>query len=126
MACRHEIPTHLAVEDRVVLGLTMRQVMLVLLGSTCSYAVWEQWPEAMVGLRLVLPAVGLLLTLGLVFLHPAGRPMEDWLVVLLRFAVLPKQRVWRPSTSETTVPRETAGWVGYTPQVTWKGEVPHG
>ena len=38
----HEVPTHLNVEDKVVLGLSVRQFLYMLVGSSASYTLWEQ------------------------------------------------------------------------------------
>ena len=38
---RHEIPTHLDVEDRLVLGLTIRQILYLLIGGGLGYSLWE-------------------------------------------------------------------------------------
>ena len=38
----HEVPTHLNVEDKLLLGLTARQFLYLLVGSSASYALWGQ------------------------------------------------------------------------------------
>src|SRR5438132_14391804 len=38
----HEVPTHLNVEDKVVFGLSVRQFLYMLVGSSASYTPWEQ------------------------------------------------------------------------------------
>ena len=92
---RHEIPTHLNVEDKAFAGLTMRQLMTAAIGLALAYGAASEppWPMA---LRLV--AAGLVLAaVALVALwRPAGRPLEDWGFVLLRFWALPRVAVWSP------------------------------
>lgn len=107
---QHEIPTHLQVEDRV-LGLSMRQVLGLVAGAVLSDQLWEQWPDTPTGLRLALAATGVALTLVAAFVRPAGRGLEDWLFVALRFAAVPKQRVWRPSPNDTETADDGAGWL---------------
>lgn len=93
---RHEIPTHLAVEDRAFLGLTMRQLMTAAIGLALAYG-------ALTGLPLPSPIQGIaagLVTLiaGLLTVwQPAGRPLEVWVFILLRYCVTPRVAVWRPS-----------------------------
>ena len=41
MATRHEIPTHLAVEDRLLAGLTMPQLLVLLVGGCAGYVAWQ-------------------------------------------------------------------------------------
>jgi PrgI family protein len=92
---RHEIPTHLGTEDTILLGMTMRQVLLLALGATFGYGFWlrlahlallVRWPCA------ILPAV---LALAFALICPAGRPLESWLAAMIRYACLPKTCVWR-------------------------------
>ncbi|MDP2950545.1 MAG: PrgI family protein [Chloroflexota bacterium] len=91
---RHEIPTHLNVEDKAFAGLTMRQLMTAAIGLALAYGAASEPPWPM-PLRLV--AAGLVLAvIALVALwRPAGRPLEDWGFVLLRFWALPRVAVWR-------------------------------
>jgi len=92
---RHEIPTHLNVEDKAFAGLTMRQLMTAAIGLALAYGAASEPPWPM-PLRLV--AAGLVLAaVALVALwRPAGRPLEDWGFVLLRFWALPRVAVWCP------------------------------
>ena len=46
---RHEIPTHLDVEDRAFYGLTARQVMWLTVGCAGGYGLWAQWPDLPAG-----------------------------------------------------------------------------
>ena len=39
---QHEIPTHLDVEDRAILGLTMRQLMTAAVGAALAYSAASQ------------------------------------------------------------------------------------
>ena len=38
---RHEIPTHLNVEDRALFGLSVRQLALLLAGCAAAYAAYD-------------------------------------------------------------------------------------
>lgn len=106
---RQEIPTHLEVEDRILFGLTLRQGILVLVGLSIGYSLYAQlgnlpWPDGGAGdwghpplaLRVVVALLPALLTLAVAVVQPVGRPLEEWLVALARYAMLPKQYTWRP------------------------------
>jgi hypothetical protein len=92
----HEVPTHLDVEDKVLFGLTVRQFLYLLVGSSASYALWEQATglgDLVRGLSVVLCGG---MTVAFALLRPAGRALEEWLVAALVFAASPRQSVWRP------------------------------
>lgn len=95
-ARRHEIPTHLDVQDRLFLGLPPRRALALFGGLACSYALWHQWPGLPAELRAGLAAACLVLTVAAVLVRPGGRGVEAWVVVALRYATVPKAAVWRP------------------------------
>lgn len=114
-SARHELPTHLQVEDRLIAGLTVRQTLLLSAGLSVSYSLWRHLaglqlsiqtalaPAHMTGLiALVALAVRLALAalpagaFALVALaRPADRPLEEWGVITLRYLTLPKTLIWR-------------------------------
>ncbi len=91
---RHEVPTHLNIEDKAFAGLTMRQLMVAIIGLALAYAAMS---EAMLPLAFRLGAGGsvLLVTAAVSFWQPAGRSIEDWAFVLLRYVSTPRVVVWR-------------------------------
>lgn len=116
---RQEIPTHLEVEDRLVFGLTLRQGIVVLIGCALGYTLYAQlghlpWPGAGSGghlplaLRIAGACIPALMAFAVAAIQPAGRPLEEWLFALLRYAALPKHCVWRPhlNTSIGPIPVE--------------------
>ncbi len=98
MLPRHEVPTHLHVEDRVFFGfMTVRHVLVLAGGGFfCLGAVVSPplpLPEALRYLSaLVIAAV----TLAVAFVEPDGRPMEEWLLAVARYTLSPRVAVWRP------------------------------
>ena len=114
-SARHELPTHLQVEDRLIAGLTIRQTLLLSAGVSLGYSLWRHLagmqaslqtalaPMQLTGLtalvalatRLALAAlpVGVFALLALARL--ADRPLEEWLVLALRYLTLPKAFIWR-------------------------------
>jgi hypothetical protein len=91
---RHEIPTHLSVADKAFAGLTMRQLLTVAAGLTLAYsAATAPWaPVFRYGAAAVVVAGTALLALW----RPAGRPLEEWAFVLLRYWAVPRITVWIP------------------------------
>src|ERR1700687_1321553 len=92
----HEVPTHLDVEDKVVFGLTARQFLYLLVGSSASYALWEQTPWLADALRAALVALSAGTTLAFALLRPAGRALEEWLAAALVYAASPGRATWQP------------------------------
>jgi PrgI family protein len=92
---RHEIPTHLDVADRAFAGLTMRQLLTAAIGLALAYGTATDLPLPLI-VRLVIAAAVLLLTVVVALWRPAGRPVEDWAFVLLRFWSARRIAVWRP------------------------------
>lgn len=99
---RQEIPTHLEIEDRILFGLTLRQGVILLLGTTVGYFLFAQSGQAVarmhipLALRVGLGLTPVFITLAMALIQPAGRPLEDWLFAIARYLTLPKQCVWRP------------------------------
>lgn len=99
---RQEIPTHLEVEDRILFGLTLRQGVILLLGTTVGYFLFAQSGQLLAGaqiplaLRVSLGLIPVLIALALALIQPAGRPLEDWLFAIARYLTVPKRCVWRP------------------------------
>ncbi len=122
---RHEIPTHLNVEDKAFAGLTMRQLMTAAVGLGLAYAAVSE-PPVPLPLRLV--AAGLVLAaVALVALwRPAGRPLEDWAFVLLRYWAVPRIAVWRPREVPIQADDTTARYEVVVPEPVWTEYPPAG
>lgn len=106
----HEIPTHLEIEDKLLFGLTLRQAVIALVGVALGFLIYSQlhrlpWEWTALGgapgghlplwLQILCGALPVLLALALALISPAGRPLEDWLFALARYAAQPKRCVWR-------------------------------
>ena len=79
----HEVPTHLNVEDKVVFGLTVRQFLYLLVGSSASYGLWDQAAALGDVVRSAAVATSALTTLALALVRPADRALEEWLAAAL-------------------------------------------
>src|ERR687886_139226 len=118
---RHEIPTHLNVEDTVLLGLTARQLGTLMACAALGYRLWIQWPALPVSARIALAATCLLVGLVLALVRPGGRPLEQWAVAGLAYLAAPRRTTWAvasPSLGDWR-PAGASGWVELTPSVTW-------
>ncbi len=121
--CRHEIPTHLNVEDKAFYGLSARQATYLIVGVSGGYGLWGQWPQLPIGFRLALALGCLAVTVALALLRPYGRGLEEWLFVTLRYVAIPKAAVWRPDEPESaSLGPSPARWEELRPNVNWKEE----
>ena len=109
---KHIVPTHLSVPDAVLtvwsVDLSARQLLLLLLGAGLGGDLWKHLAvlghEAVAGqvLRVALALLPFLFALLLACYRYAGRYLEVWAIVLLRYSTRPKRYVWRTiRTAET-------------------------
>lgn len=116
----HEVPTHLNVEDKVLFGLTTRQFLYLLVGSSASYALWDQTAALGDVVRLVAVGALVLTTLALALLRPAGRPLEEWLAAALVYAASARRATWQVAEPRAADWRPAgAAWQELTPSLSW-------
>lgn len=101
----YTVPTHINEPDKLLFGLTARQLLVLITGASVTYAIWLQvltWTMAWGGdllwsrglaLLVVLPLI--LGTLAFTFLQIADRSLELWVVVWMRARFAPVTYVWR-------------------------------
>jgi PrgI family protein len=136
----HEIPTHLNVEDRVLFGLTVRQLLYLMVGCSSGYGLWERAAQAGDGARLagaqttafggVTPEPGLALALAAACLlvaaafalvRPLGRPLEEWLVAAVCFVAAARTSTWQPAEPRAADWRPAASdWQELVPTLDWR------
>ena len=117
---RHEIPTHLNVEDKAFYGLSVRQFTYLTVGFATSYGLWNQWPGLPDATRLALAAACVALTLALALVRPHGRGLEEWAFVVLHYVAMPRVGVWRPRDPDPDSWRPSASrWAELTPRLVW-------
>src|SRR5258708_3824541 len=102
---KHIVPTHLNLPDQVLtlwsFSLSARQLLLLLVGGGIGGTVWQHLAvldhRALVGeaLRLLLAFLPFLLLCILACYQYAGRYLEVWLLVLVRYHLRPKRYLWR-------------------------------
>lgn len=119
-ARHHEVPTHLDVEDKVLFGLTVRQFLYLLVGSSTSYALWEQLVSFGDGPRAALAGLCAGVTVAFALLRPAGRPLEEWLMALVVYCATPHRATWRPVEPDPSQWRPaSAAWQELVPNPVW-------
>ena len=120
MVRRHEIPTHLNVEDKAFLGLSVRQFMDLCAGLAGSYGLWNQWPALPAGLRLAIALAALALAVSMALLRPGGRRLEEWAFALLRYLIVARTSIWSATGSGPRERRAPDGaWEDLHPRVSW-------
>jgi hypothetical protein len=117
---RHEIPTHLNVEDKAFAGLTMRQLLTAAVGLGLAYGAASELPLPM-PVRLMTAGVVLVAVALLALWHPAERPLEDWAFVLLRYWAVPRVAVWRPRRLDLDKAEATPTYEVLVPEPAWAG-----
>lgn len=115
---RHEIPTHLNVEDKAFAGLTMRQLMTAAVGLGLAYGAASELPVP-IPVRLVAAGVVLVAVALLALWRPADRPLEDWAFVLLRYWAVPRVAVWRPRRLDLHSAEVTPTYEVLVPEPAW-------
>ena len=102
---KHIVPTHLNLPDQVLtlwsLSLSARQLLLLLVGCGLGGTIWQHLvvlghdgaPFEMLRFLLSLPPF--LLALLFAWYQYAGRYLEVWLIVLVRYRLRPKRYLWR-------------------------------
>ena len=120
MLKHHEVPTHLNVEDKVLFGLTVRQFLYMLVGSSATYTLWDQLGTFGLPLRVSLAGLCVLLTLAFALLRPADRPLEEWLAAALVYFAAPRRAIWQPSEPNAAdwYP-EAVAWQELAPSPSW-------
>jgi PrgI family protein len=117
---RYEVPTHLDVEDKLMLGLTVRQFLYVLVGSSAAYAAWDQLAAAGAAPRVLAAGTCVVLTLAFALARPAGRALEEWLIAALLFVAAPRRTIWQPREPQAADWRPAvASWQELTPDAVW-------
>ena len=107
---RHQIPTHLNVPDKILslwgVGVTVRQLLILLLGWSGMANAWARlgWLNAGggsgVALHIVVTVIPAIIAIFVAFKQIAGRPLEVWFMVLLRYWGQPNVCLWRSVCKE--------------------------
>jgi hypothetical protein len=95
--------------DRIIFGLTPKQLLITLIGCSIGYDTWLHLSALLTygiaGLiaRLICSLLPAGMSLSVALITVAGRPLEVWALVALRYQFRPKVYVWRSlRTSESS------------------------
>ena len=97
----HKVPTHMSLPDKVVFGLTARQLLLLLIGCSLGYNLWlhlgalEAFALPGQVLRIAITLIPAGVAAALALISVADRPLEVWLLVLIRYWQRPRVYLWR-------------------------------
>jgi hypothetical protein len=120
MVKHHEVPTHLNVEDKVVFGLTVRQFLYMLVGSSATYTIWDQTSGLPTMLRVSVGVICVVATLAFALLRVADRPLEEWAIAFLVYLASPKRTIWQPADPDLADWRPAGGgWQEFAPSLAW-------
>jgi len=120
MRSHHEVPTHLNVEDKVLFGLTVRQFLYLLVGSSATYTLWEATADLANLLRFGLAALCVAITLAFALLRLSERPLEEWLAAGLLYIASPRRATWQLAEPDPAAWRPVGGgWQELAPSLTW-------
>jgi len=102
---KHIVPTHLNLPDQVVtlwsFSLSARQFLLLLVGAGLGGTLWQHLALFVYAgvpgevLRLCVALVPFVLLAVLAWYRVAGRFLEVWLIVLLRYRLRSTRYLWR-------------------------------
>ena len=96
----HVNPTQLGAPEKLLWGLTGRQLFILALGCSLGYRLWAACAFLLTsgiagfGIRLLLAALPVLLALACATIQPGGRFLETWAILLLRYSCKQKQAAW--------------------------------
>lgn len=103
----HVVPTHVHTPDMLLsiagISISVRQFLLILVGIALSYRCWlvcswlAVFPGGWLGqdIRIAGALLPLGLSLAFAFVTLAGRELDGWCVVLVRYLFRPHRLVWR-------------------------------
>ncbi len=96
----HTNPTQLNTPEKIIWGLTARQLLILALGCSLGYKLWANlvflltYGVAGFALRLLLAALPVLVALALAMVQLGGRYLEIWAILLLRYWGRSRHAVW--------------------------------
>ena len=112
---RHEVPTHIDVNEQVIYGLTSRQLMTAVVGCALIAALIVHAPLPPAARLGVAGALGLVVVVFVLW-RPGQRSCGDWLLVAARYHARPRVAVWRRAVLPAPAAREVREVVLRTPK----------
>lgn len=98
---QYKVPQNVEADDKILGPFSFRQFIYLLIAGAAGILMWVLGsiflPLALIPLPFLIG--GLVLSLPL----RKDQPMETYLLALIKFIFMPKKRVWKPGSSDTTV-----------------------
>ena len=113
-----EVRTHLNREDKPFLGLTVVQLLRLAIALLIAWTAFKDWAWLPLAPRLMATLAVLAIGALLAVFRYAGRGVEQWVFVALRYKATPRYTLWRPRpprVEEWQIPH--AAWAGAAPLV---------
>jgi len=104
----------------VLFGLTVRQFLYMLVGSSATYTLWGETPHLADPIRFALAALCVAITLAFALLRLSDRPLEEWLAAGLVYLASPRRATWQPAEPILAAWRPAGGgWHELAPSLSW-------
>src|SRR5690242_3204943 len=107
---KEEFPTFLNQRPAIVFGRTGRELIIITIGLTVGYLVWQNIsssltssPPLTAAIRLIIAALFVAGALVVAFIKIATRPLEEWALVWVFYLFIPKVFIYMP-TEEIVLP----------------------
>ena len=98
-----EFPTFLQQQPTIIFGRNARELLVLACGGSAALSLWQAnsglqqaWGVEGLLLSALLSALPVVLALVLAFATIGARPLEEWVFVLLAYAVAPKLYLYLP------------------------------
>lgn len=91
---RYKVPQNIDMQDRILGPLTMLQFIYAVVGFGLCYSVYSIMP-APVSYVLITPIA--LFTTAMVFMKINERPFLDFIISVIEYSTVPRQRLWHHS-----------------------------
>jgi hypothetical protein len=102
---KEEFPTFLNEQPTVIFGRTGRELLIIVCGIVAAYSVWANLKDTVGGvggqvLSGFLAALIVIIALVIALTNIASRPLEEWIVVWLTYAVMPRVYMYQQPEEE--------------------------
>ncbi|GHO94370.1 hypothetical protein KSF_044180 [Reticulibacter mediterranei] len=101
---KEEFPTFLNQRPAIVFGRTGRELIIITIGLTLGYLVWQNLTNSLASssiltnaLKLIVAALFLAGALVVAFIKIATRPLEEWALVWVFYLFIPKVFIYMPT-----------------------------
>jgi hypothetical protein len=103
---KEEFPTFLNEQPTIMFGRTGRELLVIAVGLSLAYSGWSSLdgsdPTSMV-LRIAIAILPVAFSAAIAFVSIAGRPLEEWVLVLAMYMAIPKVFLYSPFEEDEEV-----------------------